>query len=89
MPLMAKLQLVLLVMAQISNSRPQNNALPHNRRSTHEQRDGKLSTIMGNSPAFKTQCDQIDTILAPHYNLTAEELDYIINYDIKYRQGKS
>ena len=32
---------------------------------------------------------KLDTILAPHYNLTAEELDYIINYDIKYRQGKS
>lgn len=31
--------------------------------------------------------DQIDTILAEHYGLTEEELDYIINYDIKYRMG--
>ena len=31
--------------------------------------------------------DKIDTILAKHYNFTEEELDYIINYDIKYRMG--
>jgi len=31
--------------------------------------------------------DQIDTILAKHYGFTEEELDYIINYDIKYRMG--
>jgi len=32
--------------------------------------------------------DQIDTILAQHYGFTHEELDFIINYDIKYRMGK-
>ena len=31
--------------------------------------------------------DQIDAVLAKHYGLTEEELDYIINYDIKYRMG--
>ncbi len=31
--------------------------------------------------------DQIDTVLAKHYGFTEEELDYIINYDIKYRMG--
>ena len=31
--------------------------------------------------------DKIDTLLAKHYNFTDEELDYIINYDIKYRMG--
>jgi hypothetical protein len=31
--------------------------------------------------------DKIDTILAVHYGFTLEELDYIINYDIKYRMG--
>lgn len=31
--------------------------------------------------------DQIDIILAEHYGFTEEELDYIINYDIKYRMG--
>lgn len=32
--------------------------------------------------------DEIDNVLADHYKLTAEELDYIVNYDIKYRMGK-
>jgi hypothetical protein len=31
--------------------------------------------------------DQIDAVLASHYGFTEEELDYIINYDIKYRMG--
>ena len=31
--------------------------------------------------------DQIDRVLAEHYGLTVEELDFIINYDIKYRMG--
>ncbi len=33
--------------------------------------------------------DQIDIILAEHYGFTDEELDYIINYDYKYRMGGS
>ncbi|GER86002.1 hypothetical protein KDW_01640 [Dictyobacter vulcani] len=33
--------------------------------------------------------DRIDELLAQHYGLTAEELDFIINYDIKYRMGQS
>ncbi len=32
--------------------------------------------------------DEIDTVLARHYGFTEEELDFIINYDIKYRMGK-
>jgi hypothetical protein len=31
--------------------------------------------------------DQIDTALAYNYGFTEEELDFIINYDIKYRMG--
>jgi len=31
--------------------------------------------------------DEIDTVLAKHYGFTDEELDFIINYDIKYRMG--
>ena len=26
--------------------------------------------------------------MAPHYSLTQEELDFIVNYDIKYRLGQ-
>lgn len=32
--------------------------------------------------------DEIDTALAAHYGFTEEELDFVINYDIKYRMGK-
>jgi hypothetical protein len=32
--------------------------------------------------------DDIDIVLAQHYGFTYEELDFIINYDIKYRMGK-
>ncbi len=31
--------------------------------------------------------DKIDCILAQHYGFTNDELDFIINYDIKYRMG--
>lgn len=31
--------------------------------------------------------DEIDRLLAEHYGLTEEELDFIINYDVKYRMG--
>jgi hypothetical protein len=31
--------------------------------------------------------DAIDRVLAEHYGFTEEELDFIINYDIKYRMG--
>jgi hypothetical protein len=31
--------------------------------------------------------DEIDKLLKKHYGFTEEELDFIINYDIKYRMG--
>jgi hypothetical protein len=36
----------------------------------------------------KEVIDEIDTVLAEHYDFTDEELDFIINYDIKYRMGQ-
>ena len=36
----------------------------------------------------KSIMDEIDTALVEHYSFTAEELDFIINYDIKYRMGE-
>ena len=33
--------------------------------------------------------DEIDRVLADHYGFTDEEVDFIINYDIKYRMGKT
>jgi hypothetical protein len=37
----------------------------------------------------KQTIDEIDTVLAEHYQFTEAELDFIINYDIKYRMGKA
>jgi len=36
----------------------------------------------------KSIIDEIDRVLARHYGFTEEELDFIINYDIKYRMGR-
>jgi hypothetical protein len=36
----------------------------------------------------KSILDEIDRVLAQHYGFTAEELDFILNYDIKYRLGR-
>lgn len=38
---------------------------------------------------LKQTIDEIDLILAKHYGFTDEELDFIVNYDIKYRMGLS
>ncbi|MBI5878992.1 MAG: hypothetical protein HZB53_15180 [Chloroflexi bacterium] len=32
--------------------------------------------------------DNIERVLATHYGFNGEELDFIINYDIKYRMGR-
>ncbi len=32
--------------------------------------------------------DQVDRVLAQHYGFSDEELDFILNYDIKYRMGQ-
>ena len=37
----------------------------------------------------KSIINKIDKILAQHYGFTEEELDYIINYDYKYRMSKT
>lgn len=41
-----------------------------------------------NAPKSKPIIDEIDTLLASYYGFTEEELDFIINYDIKYRMGR-
>jgi hypothetical protein len=48
----------------------------------------------GNTPCYEITAslskhiiDEIDKVLAKHYGFTDEELDFIINYDIKYRMG--
>jgi len=40
-------------------------------------------------PKFsKPIIDEIDHVQPKHYGFTDEELDFIINYDIKYRMGR-
>lgn len=39
-------------------------------------------------PRSSIAARDIDRMLAKHYGFTAEELDFIINYDIKYRLGQ-
>ena len=41
-----------------------------------------------NPSSTKPIIDQVDRVLAKHYGLTDEELDFVINYDIKYRMGR-
>jgi hypothetical protein len=36
----------------------------------------------------KSILDEIDRVLARHYGFAAEELDFILNYDVKYRLGR-
>lgn len=50
---------------------------------------GEQKTYKYNNRDVKPIIDEIDQFLANHYGFTAEELDYIINYDIKYRMGDS
>jgi len=42
-----------------------------------------------NVKASRNIIDKIDSVLAEHYGFTDEELDFIINYDIKYRIGRT
>lgn len=46
-------------------------------------------TIQSTYPRLsKAIIDEIDLVLAQHYGFTDEELDFIINFDIKYRMGR-
>ncbi|MGE0084778.1 MAG: DNA methyltransferase [Desulfococcaceae bacterium] len=48
----------------------------------------KIEFTQFNVRESKPIIDEIDKVLAKHYGFTDEELDFIINYDIKYRMGK-
>ena len=48
---------------------------------------GRTETQTFKIQKSKPIIDEIDRVLAKHYGFTDEELDFIINYDIKYRMG--
>ena len=49
--------------------------------------NGATQTVTYRKQQSKEVMDEIDKVLAKHYGFTEEELDFIINYDIKYRMG--
>jgi Eco57I restriction endonuclease. len=53
----------------------------------NQQRTGKVELQTFFIGKSKHIIDEIDKVLARHYDFTEEELDFIINYDIKYRMG--
>ena len=49
---------------------------------------GKAEVDQYDVAPCKPIIDEIDCVLAEHYGFTDEELDFIINYDVKYRMGR-
>ena len=58
------------------------------RKETRYRATGKVVYDEFDQKPSKPIVDEIDRVLAEHYGFTDEELDYIINYDIKYRMGR-
>jgi hypothetical protein len=57
------------------------------RRVYHYKTSGRVEYDEFYMKLSKPIIDEIDKVLAKHYGFTEEELDFIINYDIKYRMG--
>ncbi len=57
------------------------------RTTTHSESKGDITQDFFYVRYSKSIIDEIDAVLAHHYGCTDEELDFIINYDIKYRMG--
>ena len=53
-----------------------------------QKQTGKTETQSFAIKTSKPIIDTIDRVMAEHYGFTEEELDFIINYDIKYRMGR-
>jgi hypothetical protein len=53
----------------------------------NSQTRGTVKSYVFKKRLSKPIIDEIDKVLAKHYGFTEEELDFIINYDIKYRMG--
>lgn len=53
----------------------------------NSQTRGTVNSYVFKKRLSKPIIDEIDKVLAKHYGFSEEELDFIINYDIKYRMG--
>ena len=65
-------------------------AVYYRHQTTRSRRGAIISTDEVNFDVGKAKpvLDEIDRALATHYGFTDEELDFIINYDLKYRLGR-
>ncbi|GJL53114.1 MAG: hypothetical protein NPIRA02_02460 [Nitrospirales bacterium] len=69
---------------QLSNSIEE-----HSERKTISTKQGhKIEYVEINALNSKFIIDDIDRMLAKHYGFSEDEVDFIINYDIKYRMGQ-
>lgn len=55
--------------------------------SSHDMQKSGLLLQTFEYSSTKEILDQIDKALSEHFGFTEEELDFIVNYDIKYRMG--
>ena len=53
-----------------------------------QKQTGETQTQSFKIAYSKPLLDEIDKVLSEHYKFTNEELDFISNYDIKFRMGK-
>jgi hypothetical protein len=74
-----------VIAALVANSRRLEKERAEN---TSERRKSGLLIESVDSRATKPILDEIDRVLAQHYGFSDEELDFILNYDIKYRMGQ-
>ena len=54
----------------------------------NQRQTGRTETQCFKIQKSKPIIDEIDSVLAQYYSFTDDELDFIINYDIKYRMGQ-
>ncbi len=59
----------------------------HSERTETRWSNGIIVQDLFQQKPSKPIVDEIDRVLAEHYGFTDEELDFIINYDIKFRMG--
>ena len=77
-----------LQLARLTNELMENFKHHSQRKEARYQATGKVIYDEFDQKPSKPIVDEIDRVLAEHYGFTDGELDFIINYDIKYRMGR-